>query len=116
MISWGDIGGKRKPSRFTPVSPKGFLAYIKLHMIAIKLFVFDFFRVFSQLPYLFKLFNWYSVGGLHYFVIFLNFEFLLSVNGFSVRNTEAETPWRCEQVTPYMGRVCSLFFNFLNRQ
>jgi hypothetical protein len=21
MISWGDIGGKRKPSRFTPVSP-----------------------------------------------------------------------------------------------
>jgi hypothetical protein len=24
MISWGDIGGKRKPSRFTPVSPKRF--------------------------------------------------------------------------------------------
>jgi hypothetical protein len=21
MISWGDVGGKRKPSRFTPVSP-----------------------------------------------------------------------------------------------
>jgi hypothetical protein len=24
MISWGDIGGKRKPSRFTPVSPTYF--------------------------------------------------------------------------------------------
>jgi hypothetical protein len=27
MISWGDIGGKRKPSRFTPVSP----TYTTLH-------------------------------------------------------------------------------------
>jgi hypothetical protein len=32
-----------------------------------------FFRVFSQLPYLFKLFYWYSVGGLHYWVIFFKF-------------------------------------------
>ena len=45
--------------------------------------------------------------------IFFYFEFLLSVNGFSVRNTGAETPRRCEQVTPYLGRVCSLFFFFL---
>ncbi len=92
---------------------RGFLAYIKLHMIALKLFLVNFFRVFSQLPYLFKLFYWYSVGGLHYWVIFFNFEFLLSVNGFSVRNTGAETPRRCEQVTPYQGRVCSFFFFFL---
>ncbi len=49
---------------------RGFLAYIKLHMIALKLFLVNFFCVFSQLPYLLKLFYWYSVGGLHYWVIF----------------------------------------------
>jgi hypothetical protein len=30
MISWGDIGGKRKPSRFTPVSPTLMMSYDSL--------------------------------------------------------------------------------------
>ncbi len=31
MISWEDIGGKQKPSRFTPVSPTNMLTrYLKI--------------------------------------------------------------------------------------
>ncbi len=81
--------------------PRGYLAYKKMHMTAVILFVFHFFGFLVD-NHTYLTFFQYSFGGLHYSVIFQIFRFYCQLMVFP-RNPGAK---RIRRITDHMFRVC----------